>query len=321
MNQGEWAMAFRTGSGAPWGKLCMSLGCALTAGLAIFAVPASSQTKPAVLRIGTSRSMLGDGQAKKEKGAMETLKEFIKEETGMDNDILPQKDWREVAEKMAKKDLHLGVFQGYEFAWAREKYPELKPLALAINVYRYPVAHVVTLKESAAKDFKGLQGQTVAIPATGQHFLRLFLEREAETNGKSLEAFLGKVTTPETPEEALDELVTGKVQAVVADRASLDSYKRRKPGRFNKLKEVVHSQPFPPVVIAYYNQVLDTFTLMGFSKGVLEASKKEKGETILTLFRLSGFETPQEDFAKVLADTRKNYPPPDEGKKDVSKKQ
>ena len=43
---------------------------------------------------------------------------------------------RELADKMTKGELQLGVFQGYEFAWAQEKQPQLKPLALAVNVYR-----------------------------------------------------------------------------------------------------------------------------------------------------------------------------------------
>jgi len=232
----------------------------------------------------------------------------------MENEILSQKNWQEVLDKMVKKELHLGVFQGYEFAWAQEKQPELKALALAINVYRYPVGYLVTLKDNPAKDFKSLQGQTLAIPGTGQHFLRLFVEREAEASGKTMDTFFGKTTTPETAEEGLDEVVDGKAQAVIVDRAGLDTYKRRKPGRFVKLREVVHSQPFPPVVIGYYNHVLDTATLMRFSKGVLEASQKEKGETILTMFRLSGFEAPPEDFGKVLAATRQAYPPEGKGK-------
>ena len=34
------------------------------------------------------------------------------------------------------------------------------------------------------------------------------------------------------------------------------------------------------------------------------------GQTMLTLFKLTGFEPPPADFDKVLAETRKTYPPP-----------
>src|SRR5205823_14458272 len=103
--------------------------------------------------------------------------------------------------------------------------------------------------------------------------------------------------------------VDGAVQAAVADRAALEAYKQRKPGRFKQIKEVAHSQPFPPPVVAYYGNYLDAATLKRFEDGLLGAAKKEKGQTTLTLFHLTGFERPAADFAKVLADSRKNYPP------------
>src|SRR6266404_7795020 len=137
-----------------------------------FCLPATAahgqQGKIDVLRIGASGALSTE---KKEESALETLKGFIKDDTGFTNEIVRQKDWRELADKMTKGELQLGVFQGYEFAWAQEKQPQLKPLALAVNVYRYPVAYVVTQRDNPAKDFAGLQGQTLSIPATGQRVL------------------------------------------------------------------------------------------------------------------------------------------------------
>ncbi|HEV3083844.1 MAG TPA: PhnD/SsuA/transferrin family substrate-binding protein [Gemmataceae bacterium] len=280
--------------------------CALT----ILVVPAlaghARQAKIDLLRIGSSGSLTSE---KKEESAQETLKAFIQEETGLSNEIVRLKDWRELSDKMVKGELHLGVYQGYEFAWAQEKQPQLKPLALAVNVYRYPVAYVVTQRESAAKDIAGLQGQSISIPAGVQRFLRLFVERESQKTGKKLEEFFSKITAPENVEDALDDVVDGVVQASVVDRAALEAYKRRKPGRFKKLKEVAHSQPFPPPLVAYYGDALDEVTRERFRQGLLNASQKDKGQTMLTLFRLTGFEGVPEDFDKVLTETRKNYPP------------
>src|SRR5262249_13984952 len=161
---------------------------------------------------------------------------FIKSETGLNNDIVRLKDWSEVAEKMFQKQLHFGVFRGYEFAWAQENQPKLKPLSLAVNVSRYPTAHVVTRKEDPASDFAGLRGHSLAIPSVGAGFLRLFVERQGQAKGKKLEDFFSKITTPDNVEDALDDAVDGAVQAVVVDRAALEAFKRRKPGRFNRLK-------------------------------------------------------------------------------------
>jgi ABC-type phosphate/phosphonate transport system substrate-binding protein len=269
------------------------------------------QTKLEVLRIGATTSLNPEGNhAKVNENRLETLRSFIKEETGYPNEIITEKDWRTLAEYMAKKERQLGVFQGYEFAWAQEDDPNLKPLALGIDVYRYPVAYIVTNRDNAAKDFSGLTGQSAAVPDTGQRYLTMFVERESQALGKEPSNFFTKVTTPDNIEDAIDDVVDGKVQAAVADRASLDSYKRRKPGRFAKLKAVAQSQPFPPLVVAYYDQVLDPSTLQRFRDGLLGANRKEKGQTLLTLFRLSGFEAIPNDFDQVLEKTRKTYPPP-----------
>ncbi len=263
-----------------------------------------------LLKIGSSGSLGGTVSPDKEKANLDTLKAFIKDETGLNNDIIRQKTWQELAQKLSKGELQLGVFDGYEFAWAKEKYGDLKPLAIAVNVYPYPVAYVVTQRDNPAKDFAGLKGQPLAIPSSGPAFLRLFVDRQAQANGKKTDEFFSKITTPENVEDALDDAVDGK-ESVVVDRAALEAFKRRKPGRFKQLKEVAKSPSFPPPVIAYYNAKLDEATLNQFKDGLLGADKKERGQTLLTLFHLTKFETPPEDFDKVLTETRKAYPPAD----------
>jgi ABC-type phosphate/phosphonate transport system substrate-binding protein len=285
------------------------LACGLAALLAAAGCTVSAQGKIDVLHIGTSGTLAAEGGGAKEKSALESLQAFIKDETGLKNDIIREKDWRELADKMAKGELHLGVFQGYEFAWAQEKYTDLKPLALAVNVYRYPVVYVVVKRDDPAKDFAGLQGHSLCLPANGQRYLRFFAERQSQANGKDLESFFSKITSQENVEDALDDVVDGVVQATAVDRASLEAYKRRKPGRFNQLKEVARSQPFPAPLVAYYDKVLDEATLKRFRDGLLGASRKERGQTMLTLFRLTGFDPVPEDFGKVLAQSREAYPP------------
>jgi ABC-type phosphate/phosphonate transport system substrate-binding protein len=286
----------------------------LTAALlaVLFTEAKAADDKLEVLHIGTSGELTGRIPGPKEKAGLETLHKYIKEENGLDNEILRQKDWRELTDKMANGQLQLGVFQGYEFAWAKQKSPKLEPLAIAVNVNRYPSAYLVAQRDNPAKDFAGLQGQSLALPATGEGFLRLYVDQQSETNGKNADAFFSKITNPDNVEDALDSVVDGKTQAVAVTRAALAAYKGRKPGRFKQLKEVAHSQPFPPVVIAYYGSVLDEGTRDIFKKSILGSSDNEKGQTLLTLFHLTGFEDVPLDFEKVLANTVKEYPPPKE---------
>jgi len=280
----------------------------LLAALLLFASTddGQGQQRIDVLLIGTSGSFTGEKSSDKDKSALETLRDFIKEETTLSNKIVDEKDWRTLADKMAKGQLHLGAFQGYEYAWAQEKHPQLKALALSVNVYTYPVGFVVTQKTNPAKDLAGLKGKTFALPTASQRFLRLFVEQKA---GAKVEAFFSTVKTPENIEDALDDVVDGDVAAVAVDLASLKAFERRKPARFKKLKEVAKSQPFPPPLVAYYGNVLDEVTREQFHVGLLSANRKEKGQQMMTLFRLTSFVDPPADFPKVLAEVRKNYPP------------
>ena len=290
-------------------RAAICIACTLAAVLAC-ADPTSGarQAKLDFLHIGSSGSLTSEKE-NKEKAALESLREFIKEETGFDNDITRQKDWRELTDKMTKGKLHLGVYQGYEFAWAKEKEPKLEPLAVAVNIYPYPVVYVATKKANKAKSFADLQGQTLGIPETGQGYLRLYAERQAEAAGKKLNTFFSKVVPYETVEDAIEAVLEGKATAAVIDRAGLETYKQRKPGRFKRLKSIAHSEPFPPAVVAYYDTVLDEATRQRFKKGLLGAADKEKGQMMLTLFKISRFENVPKDFDKVLAQTRKAYPP------------
>ncbi len=282
---------------------------------AVLVVPAVLSTAPALgqerkvnlLHIGTSGTLAGEA-AGKEKSALDSLQGLIKDETGFDNNIVRQKDWVELAQKLTKKELQVGVFQGYEFAWAQQKFPNLKPLALAVNVYRYPVVYVVVKTDSKAKDFSGLNGQTVALPATGQRYLRFFMERQSQALGKDWQAFFSKIVQKENSEDALDDVVDGVVQATAADRATLEAYERRKPSRFKQLRPIAQSQALPPTVIAYSENALDMATLQRFRQGLLDAGEKERGRMLLTMFKLTSFGPVPDDFDKVLAESRKAYP-------------
>jgi ABC-type phosphate/phosphonate transport system substrate-binding protein len=261
-----------------------------------------------VLHIGTSGSLAFNPSQNDEQAALDTLKNFIKTETGFDNDITASKDWPEVAAKLAAGKLQLGVLQGYEFAWAKEKYPKLKPLAIAVDATSYRYAYVMVKRDSPITDFAGLQHQVLSLPHIGKGHLTLFVEGLCTAAGKRLVAFFSRIATPDNTEDALDDVVDGVVQAAVVDRVGLDAYKRRKPGRFARLKEIAHSGPFPAPVVAYYDDNVAQATLDRFKKGLLDARRKERGEKLLNFFKLRSFEAVPANYEKVLVETRQKYP-------------
>jgi ABC-type phosphate/phosphonate transport system substrate-binding protein len=284
--------------------------CALSILLAVCASSANEvQATIKVLLVGQSGTFGSEGDDPKVEAANDkTLREFIKEETGFDSETSRQKDWADLAEKVTKGQLHLGVFQGYEFAWAQEKYPALKPLAIAVNVHRYLVASVIVKADSPAMSFTDLQGLSMGEPLQDNRHVNLFIEFKCKAAGKKPADFFSKTTKYGNLEEMLDNVFDGVTQVAVADQSALESYQRRKPGRFAKLKVIERSQPFPPPVVVAHNSVLDKATLKRFHDGLINANKTVRGQTTLNLFRVSRFEEIPDDFNKILAETRKTYP-------------
>lgn len=283
--------------------------CAI-AGIVSPAKLEGQQVKVQALRIGTSSHLTAEVDSDTEKSAMNALTGLIKEETGFDNEIVHQNGWRELVDRMATGQLEVGIFQGYEFAWATESNRHLKSLVLANNGARYPVVSVVARHDNPAKDFAGLQGQSIALPATPHWESRLFVDRNCRANGKSPEVFFSKIASQYNVQDALDDVVDGLVQAAVVDQVVLEAFKHRKPGRFERLREVARSQPFPPTVIAYDDRILDEASRRQFQNTLLGAAAKEKHTIILSLFQWTGFEMAPDDFEHVLAETRKTYPAP-----------
>ena len=277
--------------------------------LSLFAILQAAQPEGPPLRIGKGGVINSDAEGR-EKGGMQTFEDFIKDETGLPASIQVRKDWRDVVAGLENGDLQMGVFQGFEFAWAQEQQPKLKPLAVGINVQRYRVICIVTAQKNPATNFAGLKGQTFSIPEQSQTVFRLVVDHELAAQKSTAENYFKKLTLNQGIEDALDDVVDGAVQAAVTDRPALDTYKRRKSGRFNQLKVVFESQPLPPPVIASYDERPDANTRQRFVRGVLEANRKESGRNVLTLLRLSAFEPVPQDFDKVLAATRKTYPAP-----------
>ena len=105
-------------------------------------------------------------------------------------------------------------------------------------------------------------------------------------------------------------MVDGTVQAAVVDGVGLEAYKRRKPGRFAKLKELLKSELFPDTVVAYHRGALDDATLERFRSGLMRADKTATGRLLLMLWTLTAFEAVPPDYEQMLGDIAKAYPAP-----------
>src|SRR5262249_18859600 len=156
------------------------------------------------------------------------------------------------------------ALMGYELAWLRSKDPKLRPLVIAVNGDLPLCAHLMVQKDNPANSMKELQGKTFALPKDTLPFCRLFIQRLCQAQAKSPKDFFNEPTTPPTLEDALDDVIDRVVASTVVDSLCLDSYKRRKPGRATKLKEVQKSIPFPSGAIIYHEGDLEEKELQQF---------------------------------------------------------
>jgi ABC-type phosphate/phosphonate transport system substrate-binding protein len=231
-------------------------------------------------------------------------------ETGVSGELVPGGDVTNLSQQIVDDKMELGIFHGIEFAWARQRHPELRALAIAINRHTYLHAILVVKADSKASSIKDLQNNTLALAKGSREHCLLYLDRHCRECSLLPGNFFSKMTTPGSAEEAIDDVIDGVVDGAVVDGSALDCYKRRKPGRYVMVKPAHISEPFPADVVVYKNGAIDEATLKRFGEGLRNANRTVVGRQIMTLFKLSGFEPVPKDYEQLLVQIAKVYPEP-----------
>lgn len=262
------------------------------------------------LHIGISASVFHDISEDRRKSAIESMKKLMKQNTGFDGEFHVIEDFNKIADQLQDKKLALGIFQGYEYSWMAVNHTGLRPLVIAVNQDRNLLAHVIVPKASTASKLADLKDKAFGLAKGSRAHCRLFLRRRAKALGNKPEAFFSKLTEPATVEDALDDVVDGTIEGTVVDSAGYASYKRRKPGRVARLKEIQTSETFPSPVAIYQEGALDADTLKRLRTGLLKADDSAEGRQTLTTWKLTGFEAIPKDYQQLVESIRKVYPPP-----------
>jgi ABC-type phosphate/phosphonate transport system substrate-binding protein len=267
-------------------------------------------THTGMVRIGMIGSLFNDIPEATVVAMMQPFSALMEAQTGISGQLVPSGDASNLGQQLMEDKVQLGVFHGIEFAWARLKYPELRPLVIAINQERYLRACLIVRADSKMTSFADLKNSVIALPHQTRDHCHLFLRQRCLECKKEPASFFAKITTPANAEDALDEVVDGTVQATVVDSVTLDCYKRRKPGRFAKLKVAQPSEAFPAAVVVFRPGILDEAMLTRFREGMLNANRTAMGRQLMTLWKLTGFEQVPSDYDQTLTDIAKAYPPP-----------
>jgi ABC-type phosphate/phosphonate transport system substrate-binding protein len=233
--------------------------------------------------------------------------------TGLDCDFAYGGDAFHLATCLAKGQLELGIFQGIEFAWVQQKHPKLLPLMTVLNGKPYLRAYLVVPASGQTATLSELKGRSLTIPRYSLDDCYEFLCKLCREQGLSPQQFLAQVSQSPDAEEALDEVVEGTVSAAIVEELSLECYRRRKPGRFERLKIVQRSERFPASVIAYRSGRLSEETLRLFRIGMCNAHHTPFNRHLLTWWRITGFEDVPADYQEELNTIVKAYPTPARG--------
>jgi ABC-type phosphate/phosphonate transport system substrate-binding protein len=290
----------------------------LAAGLAALGsvrAPAGEELKTNTVRIGLTGSLFRDMPAATVQTMLRPFQSLLAAQTGLSGNLVPGIRSDELGQQLKDDKLQFAVYQGFEFAWARQKHPDLRPLMLAVSHDKYPRAFLLVRGDGGATKLRDLKGRTIAVARRTREYCHLFLERRCAALGAEAPAdWFGKVIAPLTPEEAVDAVVNGQVDAALADSCILNWYEAHKPTRFARLKVIEKSEAFPAAVIAYYANAIDEATLRRFREGMLSAKDNPRSLQLMTLCQISSFEPVPDDYDKVLSNIARAYPPAEDKK-------
>jgi len=288
--------------------------CAALVLLAPLGGLAAAEAPPGrTVRLGLVSSLFRDTSEELVKLVMQPLRAMIESDTGMAGQFVNGGDCPSPAKEVADNQGQFAVFHGPEFAWARARYPALRPLVLvAQQAKEQPRAIVVVHKDCPAAAVAELKCKTLAAPKVRGIHCELFVQKGLLPADTCCEQFFAKVTTKGGVEAALDSVFAKKCDAAVIDKVALAAYRESRPGRARELRVLTESAPFPPAVLAYLPGILPEPAIRSLTQTLLNARSNEGGQRMLETLRVHGFVEPSADFDRCLGEFVKSYPTPAE---------
>src|SRR5262249_11146415 len=140
--------------------------CAVIVVLGLFLITTAFSTAaepPAgALRIGLSGTLLRGIPEPLALAVTQPMGPVIEARTGRKAEFRVVAEQTQLGDQLADGRVDLAVFQGFELSWARQKYPRLCPLVIAVNQQALLFAHVLVRTDSPIADFAGLQDRSLA---------------------------------------------------------------------------------------------------------------------------------------------------------------
>jgi ABC-type phosphate/phosphonate transport system substrate-binding protein len=271
--------------------------------------PAPAQTPNAALKIGMLQGMFRDIPPAMVLAMSAPIRQMMTSQTGLTGtaELLPSA--HALAAKMTAKEVQVGVFHGFEFAWISPSNPDIVPLVVSVPNGRNVRACVVVHKDSPARALTDLANESVLVPKGTKAHCLLYLDRVRV--GLPAATAAPAPNREKTVEDALNGVVLGDCPACLVDAAALTGYQSLQPGAYKHLRVLCESERFPPAVVAYRRGAVDEATAARIKAGLVTANQSASSRPLLMLWNLKGFEAVPADYSQRLADVRKAYPAPE----------
>ena len=280
--------------------------CAATALLA--ATTAAAQQPAGELRMGMLKGMFRDVQPAMVQALSKPFRQLVTKETGFTGEVEICGDALTLTGKLKDKSVQIGVFHGFEFAWARTKCPDLVPLIVTRPPGGKVQAVVVVAKDAEYKTLADLKDEPVALPHGSKAHSIAFLDKLRVGFDKGT----AKPVTHKamTGEDVLTRVVIGEFPAALVDVTILDGYRKLQPGAFKQLRVLHRSEEFPAAVVAYRKGALTEADAGRIRAGLTNAEKTPSGRLLMAMWNLNGFEEPPAAYQGQLDAILKAYPCP-----------
>lgn len=259
------------------------------------------------VKVGLLETMFQDVPKPILNAMAEPFRSLMLRQTNLQGEVEICKDFQYLASKLKAGTLSVGVFHGFEYAWAKKADPNLIPLLVTVPHGRKAQAMVVVRKDAEIAKIVDLKGKPLCVAKGTKAYSRLYADRLKATHREF--ELSGKPPTM-TPEEALTAVAAGSEVATLTDASILHGYALLQPGAFNNLRILCESELFPCSVIATEKGVMTDAEVEKITNGLGTASKTAQGRALLSLWGLKGFEKIPDGFEEHCAKIMLTYPPP-----------
>jgi ABC-type phosphate/phosphonate transport system substrate-binding protein len=269
---------------------------------------ASAQAPEGPLKIGMVQGMFRDVQPNVVHALARPFRTLMEKQSGLTGEVEICPDALTMAKKLHDQKLEIGVFHGFEYAWAKSKYNDLVPISVAVPQGKIVQAHLVVHADSPLKKIAELEGESILIPRGAKAHCLLYLEKARSGIAKTHARTVPK--TGMTPEEVLNAVAMGEQPAALVDAASLVGYQSLQPGAAKQLRILASSELFPQSLLAARKGGLSDATITRLREGLTTAHKTAQYKPLMMMWNLQGFEEIPTTYENDLQKCLLNYPVP-----------